>query len=194
MVKFNKVTTTLVMIPFFILLFFSSNIYGYFRFKHYCSSEGGLRVYEKLERNVGWLAKDKYEARIAALLDGVGFVRYTDAKDGRAYDIRYLGGNPSSDSSFKKILADNSRLLTYKWHYLNERIVNELRLGRHGYEVLDIATDRILVRFYMFGYSRLDPSNTILAAPSGIGCFDEVGKSVDDPSRWRNEINTAFKN
>jgi len=188
----SKTVITLISIPVLILLFFSSNIYGYFRFKHYCSTEGGLRVYEKLERNVGWWAKDKYDARTVALLDGVGFVRYTDQKDGQTYDIKYIGGDPQDDSSFERKFADEARLLLYRWKYINYRIPEELRLGRHGYEVLNINNDRVLVNYYMFGYSKFERSHTLFDAPSGVGCFDE--KSVnDEPSLWRKELNTAFK-
>src|SRR5437868_10592772 len=61
-----------------IFAFFFSNIKGYYRFKQYCEAEGGLRVYEPLERNVGWAAKDKEHAAFTSVLDSVGFVRYIE--------------------------------------------------------------------------------------------------------------------
>lgn len=85
-----------------IFAFFFSNIKGYYRFKQYCEAEGGLRVYEPLEKNVGWLADDFENARLVALLDRGDFVRYTDKNGREIYDMRYLGGNPVSDSSYEK--------------------------------------------------------------------------------------------
>jgi hypothetical protein len=180
--------------PLLIGLIFFSNIKGYFRFISICAQEGGLRVYEPLEKNVGWWAKDKYQARAAALLAGVGFVRYTDKADNITYDIRFLGGNPQKDSSFIKSPADTSKLLTYQWRYINGRLENELRLGRQGYEILDISDDRVLVRFYIFGYSILDRDHTPLETRASVGCFDEKSFKFDEPDRWRKELNTAFKN
>jgi hypothetical protein len=194
----SKFTLVLVGIPLAIMLsiasYFSSNIHGYFRFQHYCSSEGGLRVFEPLEKNVGWWAKDYNDAHVAAQLKYVAFARYKDEKDGVTYDLRYLGGDPQYDKAFEKIPADESKPLIYKWRYVAEDVPNELRLGRSGYEVLDFKNERILARFHMFGYSAFDPSNTILGAPSGIGCFHEGGATFYDLPRSLTEIITAFKN
>lgn len=192
MVKFNKVTTTLMIVPFLILLFFSSNIYGYFRFKHYCSSEGGLRVYEKLERNAGWWAKNKYYAQIAASLDGVGFVRYKE-KNGALIDIRYIGGDLQSDDSFEAVPANELNGLAYNFQYINENILNELRLGRSGYEISDYKTNKILVRFHMFGYTKFDRDYVPLDMRISSSCFDENGSSLDDLPRSLKDLNTVFK-
>lgn len=151
-----------------------------------------MRVYEPLEKNVGWWAKDKYEAQTAALIKNVGFVRYTNEKDGKTYDLRYVGGNSSMDSSFEKTIFDESKDLIYKWKCINENLSGEIRLGRHGYEILNF-NNKILVRYYMFGYSEFDMNHTLLGALSRVGCFDEVSYTIDEPSRWCKEIDTAFK-
>ena len=111
----TKTIIALISIPIFILLFFAPNIYGYFRFKSYCSSEGGLRVYEQLEKNVGWLAKDEYDARAVSQLKDIGFVRYIDKNDGNEYDLRYTGNNPQRDSSFEKIFIEDNELTKYNF-------------------------------------------------------------------------------
>lgn len=190
----NKIVIILVSIPILILLFFSTNIYGYFRFKSYCSSEGGLRVYEQLQKNVGWWAKDKYEAHVAAQLKYVGFVRYTDEKDGNTYDVRFIGKDPQRDSSFEKLPADQSKSTVYEWRHVSEFVNNELRLGKFGYEILDIKSNNILARYYSWSYSKFDKTHTIFEGPSGVSCFNEGGKNLDNPSRWLIELNTSFKN
>lgn len=176
--------------------FFASNIYGYFRFKSYCSNEGGLRVYEPLEKNVGWFAKDKYDAMQAAgYLKYVGFVRYKDEEDGNTYDLRYLGGDAQYDWAFEKKPSDESKPLVYKWHFVSyQSIDNEIRLNRFGYEVYDLKENKLSARYYMYEYSKLEPSHTIFSAPSSITCLQENGEKVNNFSRPLLEIITAFKN
>lgn len=67
-----------IVLAIFLLVvwFFFDNIKGYYTFKEYCEKEGGLTVYEPLEMNVGWLAKDETDARFTTSLDNVGYVRY----------------------------------------------------------------------------------------------------------------------
>lgn len=189
--SFFKIMAYLSIIPLFIGLFFFSNIKGYYRFKDYCEKEGGLRVYEPLERNVGWLAKDKYDGRVVALLTCVGFVRYTDKKDGQTYDIRYISGDPQDDSSFEKNIADESKLFKYKWLHTSD-LAGELLIGRSGYA----NTDKLLVRFYMFGFSWFDTDRTPLSTTVKDSCFHEYYESSDDfpKSRSLKEIISAFKN
>jgi hypothetical protein len=190
----SKFILTLIGIPLVILLYFSTNIYGYFRFQHYCSSEGGLRVFEPLEKNVGWWAKDKYEAQVAALLSGVGFVRYTDQKDGNTYDLRYLGGNPTRDGSFERLPADESKTLFYKWESINEKIPNERYLMRYGAQILNIESNKILVYYYKFGYETLDPRHAFLSMPSEEYCFNEPSSREGKTDGFIVALNTAFKN
>mgnify|MGYP000878039264 CR=1 FL=1 len=189
----SKPVIALISIPIVILLFFSSNIYGYFRFKHYCSAEGGLRVYEKLERNVGWLAKDKYEARTAALLDGVGFVRYTDKNDGKSYDIKYIGGDPQDDGSFEKYNMDGSKSIRYVWKSINQPVANELRLRRYGEEILDVKDNRVLAQYYMLGYEKLNRSNTLLDMPTEIYCFNDPVTKFGNFDGWISSVNKIFR-
>lgn len=164
-----------------VFAFFFSNIKGYYRFKQYCEAEGGLRVYEPLERNVGWLADDYNDAHVAAQLKYTGFVRYTDKEDGKAYDLKYLDGDPQHEKS------------VYKFKFLNEEVFNESRLGKYGYEIHDLRNGEISVQYYMFGYSKFNRNNTLLGSPSGSSCFDEVGRG-DEPSLWHKKLDSAFKN
>lgn len=210
MKPFFKFIVIVSIIPLLIGLYFFGNIKGYYRFKHYCAKDGGLQVYESLEKGEGWWAKDEYEARVAAVLEHVGFVRYFDKKQSKIYDLRYLGGDPQLDSSFVTDLSDESKNILYKLNYINEAVKNELRLRKYGYEISDFSTGRLLARFYMYSYSKFDRDKTVLDMPSGVTCFNDVvgvdalihsmqfsgvvlNYSIEQPSQWRQELNTAFK-
>ncbi len=176
-----------------IFAFFFGNIKGYYRFKQYCEVEGGLRVYEPLEKNVGWLAQDEYAAKQAAFFSGVGFVRYTDKANGKTYDVKYIGGKPQRDESYIKEDSNEAQVVRYVWKFIDLPISNELRLSRSGYEVFDSNKNQLAVSFYMIGYSILDPIYTILGSPSGQFCFHEGGRSMDDLPLSLKAISSAFK-
>ncbi|MES2825659.1 MAG: hypothetical protein V4732_18810 [Pseudomonadota bacterium] len=190
---FLKFIANFSIIPLLIGLLFFSNIKGYLRFKSYCSNEGGLRVYEPLEKNVGWVADDYDDAHVAAQLKHVGFVRYTEKKDGNTYDLRYLGGDPQHDSSFEKAPADESKPLAYKWRHVNGAIQDELRLSRSVFEIINVNTNHVSTRFYMFWYHRFGRAHTLFDAPYPVSCFHERGSNFGDFPRSLREINTAFE-
>ena len=52
LIKFTIWVTAFVVL---VGLYFASNIYGYYRFKSICAKEGGLKVYQPLQKGVGWL-------------------------------------------------------------------------------------------------------------------------------------------
>lgn len=193
MKKQNNFILALIFTAIAILLFFLPNIYGYFRFKSYCSSEGGLHVYERLERNVGWLADDFDDAHMASQLKYVGFVRYTDKKHDATYDLKYIGKDPQSDSSFEKILADESKKVKYKWIGVSDFVDNEVRLKRFGEKIIDLNSGKVMATYYMFSYSEFDMKHTILGAPSRNYCFLSTARSIGEIDEWITALNTAFK-
>lgn len=182
----------LLAIALTILWYFSDNIKGYYTFKEYCEKEGGLRVYEPLEKNVGWLADDKYSARAASLLGDIDFVRYTD-KNGVAYDVKYLGGDPQKDSSFSVVVSDSEKTVKYQWNRIFKKIPNELRLSFSGYEVINFENKNTSVRYYTISYSRFDRARTILDAPSTIRCHEELMRSQKEEPYYIKKIKTAFE-
>ncbi|MFT7224169.1 MAG: hypothetical protein ACI82Z_001722 [Cellvibrionaceae bacterium] len=177
-----------ILIPASILLYFAENIKGYYRFKWYCENEGGLKIYEKLEKNVGWMAEDKLDAMAASHLKYVKFVRYPEKKEqGKLYDLVYQGGNPSSFKSHEITPANFTETIKYKWVVINSKIENELRLEKYGYEIFYFENSNYIAKYYSFGYSIFNRKKTFLSAPSGSGCFNE-------PGMWKKEINKIFKN
>ena len=151
-------------------LYFFDNIKGYYRFKHYCETEGGLTVYKKLEKNMGWMADGYHNARTVANLDHVDFVRYLD-KDGEFYDLRYKGGHVGKKNSYDSVKSDLTKKVKYKWKFSNGVISDELRLGYQYYEIFDVYHENLVIIFKSFGYSIFEKNNTLFAAPPGVGCY-----------------------
>lgn len=193
MKPFFKFIVIVSIIPLLIGLYFFDNIKGYYRFKQYCAKEGGLRVYQPLEKSVGWWADDYDSAHMAAQLKYVAFVRYRDKKDGKEYDLTYMGGDPQRDSSFNKNSADQSKEIVYFWKNINKKISGESRLMRYGEEILN-TNNKILVSYYMLGYEKFNRSHTLLDAPSEVYCFLESAKKVGEMDGWITALNTSFKN
>ncbi len=193
MKPFFKFIAIVSIIPLLVGLYFFDNIKGYYRFKQYCEKEGGLRVYEPLEKNVGWWADDYDSAHMAAQLKYVAFVRYIDKKDGNEYDLQYVGRDPQRDSSFKQLPADQSKKIKYFWKNINEKIDGEIRLMRYGEKVLNID-NKVLVSYNMLGYEKFNRSHTLLDAPSEVYCFLDAAKKIGQIDGWIAALNTSFKN
>ena len=156
-------------------LYFSDNIRGYYRFKEACAKEGGLRLFEPIPMDVGWSADSANDARAAAQLKHVAFVRFVDKQDGKAYEVRYLKGNPGDDSSYETTSANLAVPVAYAWHWVSENVPGELRMTRSGVRVVNLATGRIALQWEQIGYSTFDPNRTLLAAPSGNACHSWAG-------------------
>ncbi len=185
-----------ILLAIFLLIvwFFFDNIKGYYTFKEYCEKEGGLTVYEPLEKNVGWLAEDKDAAETALLLGNIDFVRYTDKDTEITYDMKYLGGDTEKESSFLVSVSDMEKPVIYHWNYVGREVPDELRLYISGYEIKNIKTQRSNVRYHIISYSRFDRAKTILDAPSTVRCFDipfsSPRRGADD---FIKKIQIAFK-
>ena len=182
----KKTIGILVAIPLLIGLIFFENIKGYFRFQWYCSNEGGLKVYEKLEKNVGWMAEDYYTALEVFLLEDVKFVRFSDKKNKELkHDLYYKGGKRRSRDSYETREVDSSQKVKYVWTWVIQRIETELRLEKFSTEILDYETGNLLVGNYHFIYSIFNPNNTLLAAPSGTSCTNTA--------TLRSQLSTIFQ-
>lgn len=158
-----------------IAAYFGDNIRGYYRFKELCETEGGLKVFRPLLKNVGWQASSYEDARSAAHFTQIAFARFTDAKDGRSYDLRYLGGHPADDSSYEKLAAKPDTPVVYAWNWVAETLPGEVRTSRSGLKVIDIATGKVQMQWLQIGYRTFDQDRTLLAAPSGNACHSWSG-------------------
>jgi hypothetical protein len=148
-------------------LYFADNIRGYYRFKELCETDGGLMVLHPMKKHVGWRGR-KGDYSFASFKD-VAFVRYVD---GAEYDVRYRSGLISNDLSYDVSPASEAEPVLYEIRWISERLPNEIRTSRSGFEIREIATGRLMVRWYQIGYSTFNQDRTLLAAPSGQTCKD----------------------
>lgn len=185
--KLPKWVWLVLLIPLLIGLYFAENIKGQIRFMQYCWKEGGLKVYEPLERDVGWWAEDLESAKAIASRHPVAFVRYRDDEgDGKGYDVRYIGGSFRDESSYQISPADyeNPIELFSKFYFV--RMENELRLSKKKYEVYSFEKNELLAGYYVFVYSQYDLDNSFMGAPSNVYCPNVPGFDF-------HKINEAFK-
>jgi hypothetical protein len=163
-----KITLMVLAVPVAILAYFAPNIHGYYRFKQVCESEGGLRIHHKLQRGVPWQSNffGGYSVSSHGVVPFVRLVWFNR----QLQDVRYRSGPAGDDRSYDAAPADLSVSPSYEVRLVTEMLPGELRLSRSGYEVREIATGRLMVRWYQFSYGRFDQGRTLLAAPSGIDC------------------------
>jgi hypothetical protein len=149
--------------------YFAENIRGYYRFKELCETEGGLRVLHPLQKGVGWRVSSHGGGLEAASFRDVAFVRMPNAQ-GQLMDFRYRGGRSWDERSYEATPIDEAKPVIYEIKWTDERLPGERRTSRSGWEMREIATGRLMARWYQIGYSTFDQDRTLLAAPSGQAC------------------------
>ena len=172
LIIFSTLGMAFVVIPVVMLvIYFSDNIQGYFKFKHLCETEGGLTVYEKLEPHVGWETDQRRIAYIPAEFEEVDFVRFPDDKDKlKLLDLKYKSGSRNYRKSYEIINADISSKTKYKFFYSSKMIDDKLLVSKTILKVIDIERKFTHINFVSFGYSMFDRNKTLLGAPSGTVC------------------------
>jgi hypothetical protein len=179
-----------------IAFYFSDNVLGYYRFKKMCEKDAGLHVYQPLRRNLGWFVP---EGRIEAAgfpldFDGVAFVRYRNETDGRLYDVYRSSKSRIGDSGYLEKLANKNNEVIYRFEVRTiPELTNEQRMGAQHFEVIDMETAQLAVRYTRLGYRKFDTDKTVFGAPSGEECPEDV--STVDPrtgKRVASKIELAF--
>lgn len=151
-----------------VLVYFAENIIGYYRFQKLCESEGGVRILHPLRKDVGWLAPEG-TLGLAAMY-GVGFTRFE--RGGMFFDRRYKGrGLPLQPSSYDERPANTSIQVIYELTNFNESVAGFTRTNISGYEVREIPSGRLMIRWTQVGYSKFDQDRTLFAAPSSEVCY-----------------------
>ena len=158
-----------------IALYFSSNIQGYYRFKEICARDGGVRVYQPLERNVGWTVGGgrMLDTGYVVHFSEVAFVRYRNEKDGQWYDVYRVPKLKVGDGGFAQQPADWNKPVIYEYRSWQRDLQDELRMSTVVVEAIDLRTSKANASYTTFGYSKFEPSNTLLAAPSGEACPED---------------------
>lgn len=158
---------------------------GYYQFRRMCEKEGGLKVYEKLDKDVGWSVEYDVQAELPASFNHIAFVRAADFNTGKLLDIRYLGGKESF-SRYEKRPADMSKSVKYQ---INEKVVhvpNSIRLIRYDKNIIDLTKKKIVAQFTEFNFGWSNPDNTL---------FGQSGSAIcPEPSRetWGSFDSIAF--
>ena len=184
-----------------LLAYFAENIYGYYRFRELCKADGGLHVSRPLRVNVGWTINDSQieAAGFPLSFEQVSFVRYRSKKDGELHDVQRAPKLKVGDPGYAAFPVDLGKDVIYRFEVLTVgRIPNESRLGVQHFTVYDAKSGEVQVRYSRFGYSKFDQDRTLLGAPSGVGCPEDItsidpltGKRV--PSKLEMAFASAFE-
>ena len=163
-------------IALLLTLYFADNIKGYYRFKELCVAQAGLKVYQPLERNVGWLVDGGrlYDTQYIDSFEAVAFVRYRNAEDGKWYDVYRAPKINDGRDGYAQQPADLSKPVVYKSRVINiYDLPNEVRMGSQIMEFIDLRTNKLAASYTELGYSKFNREKTLLAAPSGEVCPDQ---------------------
>jgi hypothetical protein len=157
-------------------LFFADNIRGYYRFKEICARDAGLRVYQPLERNVGWTVSGGRieDTSMPIYMNEVAFVRYRNETDDMLYDVYRVQKLKVGDSGYAQQAADLNKPVVYEYRSSHRDLKDEVRLGAWITEFIDLRTSKIAATYSEISYGKFNTENSILAAPSGEACPDDV--------------------
>jgi len=175
-------------------IYFWPNYRAYQRFQELCRTEAGLRVFARLEPDVAWTVPggEVADARLPLSFKRVSFVRYHDRESGVDLDVRSAPRFNVSDRGFVSEPARAALPIRYRLTVTTvPELEGETRVGAQYFEVFDLKTGAVAVRYTRLGFSKFDPNRTILGAPSGEQCPDveETHRQLRDKS----DIVTAFE-
>ena len=142
---------------------------GYYKFQQACKNEGGLRVYAKVEPNVGWWAKSQSNAEgIVVHYPNVSFARF-QTKDGGWKDVRYKGGI-GSFSKFDVIPADETKKPRYRESIEVKAVADATRLRKEVLTIFDSFSNSVAFQSTRFIFTWTNPENTLLGQSDTAVC------------------------
>ena len=142
---------------------------GYYQFKQMCEKEGGLRVLEPLEKDVGWEVKYESDAELPAQFDHVAFVRAAEYETGKLVDIKYLGGQQSF-AKYDKKPADLTKIVRYSVRDEVYKVYGAIRLYRQDKTIFDLRANRKVARYSQFAFQWTNPERTLLGRSDSAVC------------------------
>jgi hypothetical protein len=177
--------------------------WNYYEFKQLCAAEGGLKVYEKLEKGKGWdleQASEQVARSYLSRMPNIAFIRVPKANDspppliapGTLVDVRYLGAPALPTTSYSFEAADAALPVSYRI-YSDAIDEQDSRITRFWFEVRAKNTEKPMLRYTQLRF----PWRTIPVwhwfGPAGTtGCpLSEVGSEGLKDLNLINE--TAFK-
>ncbi len=184
--------------------------WNYYQFRQLCAAEGGLKVNEKLQKNVGWeevvrpeLGGQPGEQAARSYLSrmpDISFFRVPKANDfppplippGTLVDVRFLGAPALPTTSYSFQVADLSIPVIYQIHR-DAKDEQDNRVTRFWFEVRERETQSVRLRYTQFRFHwRTIPVWHWFGPAGTTGCPvpEGTGKGLKDIE----QINgTAFK-
>lgn len=174
-------------------LYFADNIRGYYRFKELCANEAGLKVYQPLERNVGWLADKNEAGYLLYFYSSILFVRYANGEQSLQDLIRTTEKRDSSDDGFRSQPVDTIKQPLYGFQKRIEVVTNESRITRYKTTVTNLQSGQPAVVYQDFVYRIFSPD---WGAGQGTACSSlRRSDSGQRPNRVQETaIQQAFSN
>ena len=150
-------------------LYFAGNIKGYYRFKKICGEQAGLKIYQPLKKNVGWITSEGHYSGPITLYYGA-YSRFQKEKDGLLYDATLAPKKKISDLGVTFLIANTEINPKYELRVTRDVLPEELRLAKNTTQVIDLENGKIALTYIHFDFSTFEQAKTILAASSGETC------------------------
>ncbi|TCS32442.1 hypothetical protein EDC30_1236 [Paucimonas lemoignei] len=143
----------------------------YYDYRQLCVRDGGLQLFQKVERNVGWSAEDLNVAKgYQRLLKDLAFVRAPNA-NGEMVDVTYKGvGVWGADASYNMPGADFSKPVRYHINVTTQQEKESSRIHKGIVTVTDLKTGKVAYQWnqYSFYWRHTDQPIRSLLVPSGV--------------------------
>jgi len=172
------VSLGLVLCLVFVFLSYAVEYYGgQQKFESLCASQGGARVFQRLEKNLGWTVDEAYdgrhheEFRRPFSFGHIAFVRVPDKKEVWFDAVP----DPERPGKFLMTPADPARSVRYRYRYKRLNFPDDERFGGSRENIIDLATGKSVASFTIIYYQWAKPENTILHAPTSQSCRREPG-------------------
>lgn len=155
-----------------VLLYNRDSATGQRKFEALCKEEGGYRVYERLEKNVGWIVDEPIAGQITDLyhrpfsFGPVAFVRTAD-KSGNWFDAMR---DPDRPGKFILAPADQTRPVRYRFKFVRQVFPDDERFQRNQELITDLANGKPAASLTFFYFEWTKPENVILHAPTSQRC------------------------
>jgi len=174
-------------------LYFADNIKGYYRFKELCSKEAGLKVYQPLERDVGWFSDKNESGYLLYSYPSIAFVRYADKAQSFQDLIRTTEKKDSSDDGFRPQPADVSKQPMYVFRKTIEEVSNGSRMTHFKTAVTNLESGQPVVTYHDFTYRIFSPD---WGVAQGTSCSSLDHRDSDQRPSHAQEIaiQQAFSN
>jgi hypothetical protein len=138
--------------------FFARDIRGYYEFHQLCEREGGLKVFEPLQRGVGWgIPEGQADAAVLPVsFDEVAFVRFRSEKDENLYDVVRAPRIKNSDPGYAVSPADASREVMYRFDRQWADLPGDAPVEMLRFSVTNVKSEALAASYSHYSFGRQD--------------------------------------